>query len=101
MIRTIYVGNFKSLKDVSLTLGLRNVLVGPNMSGKSNFIDVFRFLNRMVRPSAGVHGVLDAFTVFGGISEVTWKGGDSNLISISLSGDGFQVPGPMKPGRSS
>lgn len=87
MIRNIRVKNFKSLKDVSLTLGLRNVLVGPNMSGKSNLIDVFRFLTRMVFPAPGVVALPNAFITLGGFSEVIWKGGDSNLIAISLDGD--------------
>jgi predicted ATPase len=89
MIKNIRVQNFKSLRDVSLTLGLRNVLVGPNMSGKSNLIEVFRFLARLVltSPASGVHVLAKALDASGGFSEVTWKGGDSNLISISLDGD--------------
>lgn len=99
MIRQIRVKNFKSLRDVSLTLGLRNVLVGPNMSGKSNLIDVFRFLTRTVFPEPGTHGLFNAFTTLGGFSEVAWKGGDSNLISISLEGDGVLGRDPEKPVR--
>lgn len=87
MIRNIRVKNFKSLKDVSLPLGLRNVLVGPNMSGKSNLIDVFRFLSGMVFPKPGVHGLPNAFNALDGVPAVLWKGGDSDLISISLDGD--------------
>lgn len=99
MIRNIRVKNFKSLRDVSLSLGLRNVLVGPNMSGKSNLIDVFRFLARMVFPEPGTAGLLNAFTALGGFSEVAWKGGDSNLISISLDGDGLLGSDPEKRAR--
>lgn len=87
MIRNVHVRNFKSLKDASLKLGLRNVLVGPNMSGKSNFISLFRFLNNMVLPPAGIHGILHALNQAGGLSEVYWRGGDSNLISIAIQGD--------------
>jgi predicted ATPase len=89
MIKKIRVQNFKSLRDVSLTLGPRNVLVGPNMSGKSNLIEVFRFLSRMVLTSAasGVHVLAKALDSGAGFSEVTWKGGEANLISISLQGD--------------
>ncbi len=99
MIRQIHVKDFKSLKDVPLTLGLRNVLVGPNMSGKSNLIDVFRFLARMVFPTPGTHGLLNAFTTLGGVSEVLWKGGDSNLISITLEGSGVPWHHLEKPVR--
>lgn len=97
MIRQVRVRNFKSLKDASLTLGLRNVLVGPNMSGKSNLTDVFRFLVRMVLPQPGAIGLPYALTSLGGFSELVWKGTDSNpvVISISLEGDGV-LGGPGK-----
>lgn len=99
MIRNIRVKNFKSLRDVSLALGLRNVLVGHNMSGKSNLIDVFRFLTRMVFPAPGVLGLPNAFITLGGFSEVVWKGGDSNLISILLDGDGVIGRNPEEHAR--
>ena len=86
MIKRIQVQNFKSFKDVSATLGLRTVLVGPNMSGKSNFIELFRFLQRMSIPrEPGIWGLPNAFV--GRFSESTWKGGESNLIRISLEGE--------------
>jgi predicted ATPase len=59
------------------------------MSGKSNLIEVFRLLTRIVltSPASGVHVLAKAFDACGGFSESTWKGGDSNLISISVNGD--------------
>ena len=87
MITRIHVTNFKTLKDVELTLGRRNVLVGPNMSGKSNLISVFRFLRQMVLPSPGVHGLANAITSMGGFEELVWRGGTSNLITIRLAGN--------------
>jgi predicted ATPase len=41
--------NFRSLRRVSVTLKPLNVLVGPNESGKSNFLDVIQFLGDSVR----------------------------------------------------
>jgi predicted ATPase len=41
--------NFLSLRDVDVPLGPLNVLVGPNESGKSNFLDVIQFLGDSVR----------------------------------------------------
>ena len=60
MIRNLHVQNFKSIKDVSIDLGRLNVLVGPNMSGKSNLIDVFRFLSRMISPPHPSYGLPSA-----------------------------------------
>jgi predicted ATPase len=90
MIHEVAVKNFKSLKDVAVTLGQRNVLVGPNLSGKSNLIGVFRFLTSMVSAEAGTYGLPNALLGpgFGGFSETIWKGSDSRLISIALAGSG-------------
>lgn len=87
MIRHLRVQNFKSLRDVVLTLGPRNVLVGPNMSGKSNLLQVFKFLVHLVTPAPGVPGVAHAVNAFGGFTELAWRGGDSSLVSIELEGD--------------
>jgi predicted ATPase len=87
MIRSIQVQNFKSLKDVSANLQNRNVLVGPNMAGKSNFVDVFRFLARMVLPGPNLYGLTKAIAEGGGFTELAWKGGDSSLVSIAFDAD--------------
>ena len=54
MINRIRIKNFKSLKDVDLALGPLNVLVGPNMGGKSNILDAFFFLQQFLTPQAGI-----------------------------------------------
>lgn len=87
MIKTLRVKNFKSLRDVTLTLGLRTVLVGPNMSGKSNILDVFRFLTNMLVSEPGLPGVANAFNKRGGFPEVAWKGAEPSVISVSLDGE--------------
>lgn len=43
-IKKIKIANFKSFKDVEVELGRFNVLIGANASGKSNFVQVFKFL---------------------------------------------------------
>ena len=96
MIRNLHVQNFKSFKDVSIDLGRVNVVVGPNMSGKSNLIDVFRLLSRTVAPPGGTYGLPNAMLSFGfGFEDLTWKGADSKLISIALEGVGWP---PLRPG---
>jgi predicted ATPase len=84
MLKTVRLRNFKSFQEAQISLGLRNVLVGANMSGKSNFLEVFRFLRRVTYPEPGTWGVSNAFP--GGFQEFTWKGGKSNLIEIALEG---------------
>jgi predicted ATPase len=86
MHTTIRVKNFKSLKDVTLELGQLNVLVGANMAGKSNVMDLFKFIYDMTFPPPGSMGLANAFFSRGGFSEVLWKGGDERVIELSLSG---------------
>lgn len=47
-IKKIRVSNFKSFKDLEIELGNFNVLIGANASGKSNFIQIFKFLRDIV-----------------------------------------------------
>ncbi len=87
MITHLRVNNFKSLKSLDIRIGPLNVLSGPNMSGKSNILDVFRFLHELIFPQAGgVQGLSYALAQRGGVNEVLWKGGEEKLISIALSG---------------
>src|SRR5260370_15254991 len=87
MVTKIRVKNFKSLKNVTLDLGLRNVLVGANMAGKSNVIDLFRFIYDMTFPRQSGSGALSS-AVFGrgGFGELLWKGGNEQIVEIVLSG---------------
>lgn len=43
-ISNIEIKNFKSFKNISINLNDFNVVVGPSASGKSNFIEAFKFL---------------------------------------------------------
>ena len=40
----VWARNFKSIRNLDLELGPLTVLVGPNASGKSNILDVLRFI---------------------------------------------------------
>ena len=44
MIERIGIKNYRSLGDVDVELGPLTVLVGPNASGKSNFVDALKFI---------------------------------------------------------
>ncbi len=55
MIDKIHIQNFKCLRDVEVELGPFNVLIGPNDSGKTSFLEAIRWLgaeeNRPTRTS--------------------------------------------------
>ena len=48
MIRLIEALNYRSLRYISQDLEDFHVLVGPNASGKSSFLDVVAFLGQFV-----------------------------------------------------
>jgi predicted ATPase len=83
MIRRIGIRNYRSLRKVDLEPGLVNVFVGPNAAGKSNFLEVMRFLAHV----AG-QGLSKAVGDRGGFAEIFWKGETSdNHIEFDLAVD--------------
>ena len=44
MLRKIHIENFKSLQNVTLDLQRINLLIGPNNSGKSNFLKAIKYV---------------------------------------------------------
>ena len=48
-VTRVWARNFRSLADVSLELDPLTILVGPNASGKSNLLDVLRFVKDALR----------------------------------------------------
>ncbi len=49
----IYLENWRNFSHIDVPLQNRAFLVGPNASGKSNFLDVFRFLRDIVMSGGG------------------------------------------------
>lgn len=79
MIKTLRVKNYLSLRNLEIALGLRNAVVGPNNAGKSNIIEVFRFMNKIA-----VSGLAAAVNERGGFAEILWKGVDDGEISFFI-----------------
>ncbi len=61
-IKRISVSNFRSFDELDIELGSLNVLIGANASGKSNFIQLLRFLRDTVN-----HGLRDAISYQAGL----------------------------------
>lgn len=49
MIKSVWVKNYRSIADIRVNLEPVTILVGHNGSGKSNFVDIFRFIYDAVR----------------------------------------------------
>jgi len=79
-IEEIRVKNFKSFRDMRVKLGRFNVLIGANASGKSNFVDLIRFIKNMV-----FYGLENAFQMAGGVEYVkNLKIGDKEPMELSF-----------------
>lgn len=55
MLERLILTGYKSFRELDLTLGPVNVLIGANGAGKSNFISLFRMLSRMMSEDLQVH----------------------------------------------
>jgi predicted ATPase len=61
------LGNWRNFAQVKVLLQGRVFLIGPNASGKSNFLDSFRFLHDLVALGGGFE---EAITKRGGVSRL-------------------------------
>jgi len=82
-IKRIKAKNFKSFKELDLELGDLNILIGANASGKSNFVQIFKFL-RDIRS----HGLENAISIQGGAEYLTNVNiGASEAFSLEITSE--------------
>jgi predicted ATPase len=67
IISRILLKNWRNFRTLDVHLGNRVFLIGPNASGKSNFLDAFRFLRDIAKPGGGLQ---KAVSSRGGISKI-------------------------------
>lgn len=53
LITRLQLKNWRNFKKVDVNLRERVYIIGPNASGKSNFLDVLRFLRDIAKPEGG------------------------------------------------
>lgn len=78
-IRRIRAENFKSFSDLDIELNDFNLLLGPNASGKSNFVEIFSFLRNLERL-----GLENAFSIEGGEEYFFNLSSESNEAKILI-----------------
>ena len=82
-ISSISVSNFKSFREETISFGDLNILIGSNASGKSNTINILRFIDHIVD-----YGIENAISLSGGIDYVLNTSiGKSKPLSIAFSLD--------------
>lgn len=82
-IVNIKIDGYKNLIDCNYALGDFNVLIGANNSGKSNFLEVFSFLNILLMGSEEVkERLLDIGMSINGSIQTTCITYDENLIPL-------------------
>lgn len=86
LISRIKLKNWRNFREADVPLRERQFIVGPNASGKSNLLDVFRFLRDIAKPTGG--GLRKAIDIRGGVSKVRCLGARRDpkvLIGIEIS----------------
>lgn len=68
LITRLKLKNWRNFRDVDVRLGPRGYLIGANASGKSNFLDVFRFLRTIAQSEGG--GLQKALKDRGGLTKL-------------------------------
>ncbi len=76
MIQTLSILNYRSIKRLSLSLDVLNVITGSNASGKTNLYNALRLLSRSCYGN-----VNSALAIEGGIQSALWAGPDAEPIS--------------------
>jgi predicted ATPase len=83
IVTRLRLTNWKNFRAVDVALRERIFVVGPNASGKSNLLDVFRFLRDLARPRGG--GLQQAVASRGGLSKIRCLAARQNpLVEVDV-----------------
>jgi predicted ATPase len=88
-LHRIKIKGFKSIKQLDLTMGPINILIGANGAGKSNFISLFTFLRQLS------DGKLQSYVERNGFANTFFHFGAKKTpkitIEISIGNNGYHV----------
>lgn len=85
MLERITIHNYKCLLDLTLDLGMFNVLIGPNDSGKTSVLDAIHLLNLLVH----ANNTKDAFQKHGNPVDLISHGTENREIAFDTKVDGM------------
>jgi predicted ATPase len=89
IVSRLKLRNWRNFRSLDLRFQERVFLIGPNASGKSNLLDVFRFLRDLARPGGGLQ---PAIAQRGGLSKIRCLAARREPdveIDVELSDDGI------------
>ncbi|WP_010477281.1 AAA family ATPase [Thermococcus zilligii] len=78
-LKKLVVKNFKSLRNCEVELGKFNVLVGPNASGKTNLVEVFKLLRKIY-----FENDTNPFLEWWGYNNVVWGRKEELPITVEM-----------------
>lgn len=67
LIHRLIVKNWRNFQHIDVELQSRQFIIGANASGKSNLLDIFRFLRDIAKPSGGLQ---KAVSLRGGVAKL-------------------------------
>jgi len=77
IISKVILKNWKNFREIDTIMQDRVFVIGPNASGKSNFLDAFRFLRDISKPGGGLQ---KAVSDRGGISKIRCLAARTNPV---------------------
>jgi predicted ATPase len=91
IVSRLALKNWRNFRSLELRFQERVFLIGPNASGKSNLLDVFRFLRDLARPGGGLQPAIERR---GGLSKIRCLAARREPdveIDVDLSEDGVSA----------
>ena len=83
IINRLIAKNWRNFQEIDVPLRERQFIVGPNASGKSNLLDIFRFLRDIVKMDGG--GFQKAISDRGGVSKIRClSAGQDSEVAIEV-----------------
>lgn len=89
-IKRIKIKNFKSFRDVDINLNKFNIIVGKNGTGKTNFIECFKFLKNLITSQ---RRPFIPHIDWWSFRNIVWNGNDNIPIEFEIDFDiyGFEI----------
>jgi len=92
IVTRLILKNWRNFRQVDVPLGDRVFLIGPNAAGKSNLLEVFRFLRDIAKSGGGLQG---AIKDLGGLKKIRCLAARQDpIVEIEVH---FGEPGAVTP----